>query len=811
MIDINGANRGDASVAKEILLIDKCLSDDLRDIEQRIVPSGLAAGDEDDSDSDCETRSPRTLAMMRDELRQANTQMLAEVVAGHMAAAARRQAAFDRVLALKRSRSHCHQSHVENSTSRSCGDKRYTSEREKSSLPPSNVHLLSEVTSRHQASAARRAAALQRVVALKSARLQRAANHRIRVDDGRVVIDAVEDSDSNPYSNESCPMPGRQEVAPTRVEHQDRKDEGTSSPAASEAAAVTHENNDPIQNSEKNQNFQAGALLIADSMVNAAANANSTADGLFKRFSSPAQSRLKSGCVQTDVENWIVCPPSEKEIYSVQMPACKENDGKRNLRTCDVQELESSQINFAPKEPSRIKPDDIGDAARNALRSSRLISCDAKHKTFAICNDAEEKTRSPAKESGSVPKTISAIGSGAISALGESPMKSGDKDNSDATQTRNVFNRSADHGQVETLPESHGSHEFELYNKPSAVEKSNMQRHQDVQSVTVMTSMTELRTATHSNSIRSRDAVLTSIEVGDNLGTVGCTAPSTELEDRYTLDIDDMLPAFGCIGVQQIVRAPFTGNKNMRHENTELLTCATKAHRNRAATVEAMTAQNSYSVSDHGTAPSLSCQHMAVQPSVPQDRRLVRGSQPPTCGCQDANIPGIRSPTGRVLPLRKEDTWELDKGDQIRIERRGSRKLPYILHRGDTIRWRFRLQNGPVGFGVCKRTMSNGGAVESEVIATSRFDSSRSYSGEWLATKSTTIVLVFDNSFSMFRAKGVVCSIIIDRASSKTLAREAANGEMDIAQGEPHFEAEEGTWEARYKSEWRELHDAKAQ
>lgn len=807
MIDTNGANYADASIAKELLLIDKCLSDDLRDIERKTVPSDQGACDEDDSDSDRETRSPRSLAMMREELRQANTQMLAEVVAGHMAAAARRHAALDRVLALKRSRSLRQQSTHEDSSSRSCEEQRHLLELEKSSLSPSNTHLLSEVISRHKASAARRAAALKRVVALKSARHQLTANNGICVNDERALIDAVEDSCSNHYSNECFHMLGRQGGGGTRSKNQNQKGESTSSLAASEAAAVTRETDDPIPYSEKDENCQIDDSLKADPMVTT--DANSTANVTRMRFSS--QSTIKSACVQTDVEKLMVCPPSERKMYSVQMQARMKNNGDTNLQSRTAKELEVSLINCALKEPSCVNPCDVGGAGRNAVRSGRLTCCDAKHKTGAICGDtmSEEETLTQTNELAKGPTNIPAIiGSSAISAIGELSMESSDKIDSDAGQTRTSIKLSANHGVGEKLPKSPEYLKVELGNKPSAEGTSQLQRHQDVQCVTSMMSMTDLQTAAYSNLTTCPDSASTSTDITET-GAI----PSTELENGCSLNFDDILPAHRRIGMQPIDRAPFSGCDHNCLENTEPSGCSAKEHHKGAGTAEISTTRHrSYTASDYETAPTLICQDIAMQPSVPQDRRFVQSGPIPACQRRDIDIPRIRCPTGRVMPLQKEDTFELEIGDQIRIERRGSRKLPYALQRGDTIRWRFRLRNGPVGFGVCKRAMSNGGAVETEILATSRFDSSRSYCGEWLATEPTTIVLVFDNTFSMFRAKDIVCTIIIDRVCSKALDREAARGEINIAPADPQFEDfDEDAWETRYHREWQELHDARTQ
>lgn len=122
------------------------------------------------------------------------------------------------------------------------------------------------------------------------------------------------------------------------------------------------------------------------------------------------------------------------------------------------------------------------------------------------------------------------------------------------------------------------------------------------------------------------------------------------------------------------------------------------------------------------------------------------------------------------------------RGERIRIERRESRKLPFSVSRGDKIRWQFTVSRYNVSFSVLKREMSDGGAIEVEVVKKSTVDSTREHRGEWTATGPTTLILVFDNTFSLMRAKDVLCSVDIDRAGERS-------------------------WQEKYHREWRDLHN----
>lgn len=154
------------------------------------------------------------------------------------------------------------------------------------------------------------------------------------------------------------------------------------------------------------------------------------------------------------------------------------------------------------------------------------------------------------------------------------------------------------------------------------------------------------------------------------------------------------------------------------------------------------------------------------------------------------SAPYCRGAGPKVAPKRKATwadapsaqlPWERIPGDHLRIERRGCRKLPFVVTR--CIRWQFRVRDYTINFGIYKRAMSKGGAVEVELVPVATFRAGQTHRGEWTTDDPATVVLVFDNSFSFFRAKEVVCVVDV---------------ETDDKPGE--------SWQTQYRREWEDLH-----
>lgn len=89
------------------------------------------------------------------------------------------------------------------------------------------------------------------------------------------------------------------------------------------------------------------------------------------------------------------------------------------------------------------------------------------------------------------------------------------------------------------------------------------------------------------------------------------------------------------------------------------------------------------------------------------------------------------------------------------------------------------MQDKDVGFGVRIRKMQDyGGSVEEDILPVEKFDTEDTIEGSWIADEDRTIVLVFDNSYSMLRSKTVAYLVGTTKPTAADLADESgAEGE----------------------------------
>lgn len=137
--------------------------------------------------------------------------------------------------------------------------------------------------------------------------------------------------------------------------------------------------------------------------------------------------------------------------------------------------------------------------------------------------------------------------------------------------------------------------------------------------------------------------------------------------------------------------------------------------------------------------------------------------------------------------------WEKVPGEKLRVERRGCRTLPFVLERGDLLRWRTTVRQRSIGFALRRRAMVDGGAEETDVAPSVRLQRGRAYDGRYESEGPVTLVLVFDNSRNFFSGVDVACSALVERTNHNRAK-------------DPKFQ-KVNDWQADYKREWTELHD----
>ena len=93
--------------------------------------------------------------------------------------------------------------------------------------------------------------------------------------------------------------------------------------------------------------------------------------------------------------------------------------------------------------------------------------------------------------------------------------------------------------------------------------------------------------------------------------------------------------------------------------------------------------------------------------------------------------------------------WNSVAGDRVRVGPRAVVKLPYVVQGNDVLRWEFCVRAHDVRFSVSERRMASGGAVEVGLLPSATFAAGSKFGGAWTAETATTLLLVFDNAYSL--------------------------------------------------------------
>ena len=111
----------------------------------------------------------------------------------------------------------------------------------------------------------------------------------------------------------------------------------------------------------------------------------------------------------------------------------------------------------------------------------------------------------------------------------------------------------------------------------------------------------------------------------------------------------------------------------------------------------------------------------------------------------------------------------------MELARRSDLTTSYQVEVGDTVRWKFAVESHDVGFGVVMRKMRDGGGGSEEVavVPSMRVDASMTAEGTWVMSERGTVVLKWDNTYSMLRSKSVAYSCSVQRAASQQLDESA--------------------------------------
>ena len=179
--------------------------------------------------------------------------------------------------------------------------------------------------------------------------------------------------------------------------------------------------------------------------------------------------------------------------------------------------------------------------------------------------------------------------------------------------------------------------------------------------------------------------------------------------------------------------------------------------------------------------------------------------------------------------------WNSVAGDRVRVGPRAVVKLPYVVQGNDVLRWEFCVRAHDVRFSVSERRMASGGAVEVGLLPSATFAAGSKFGGAWTAKDHTTLLLVFDNAYSLVaprvdsvegdedaqgdsnhRVDGVEGTRITHKRANGVEAENNNNAAQvtakDVAvavsvRSATYRPAEESlSAMAEYRKEWRELH-----
>ena len=126
--------------------------------------------------------------------------------------------------------------------------------------------------------------------------------------------------------------------------------------------------------------------------------------------------------------------------------------------------------------------------------------------------------------------------------------------------------------------------------------------------------------------------------------------------------------------------------------------------------------------------------------------------------------------------------WNSVAGDRVRVGPRAVVKLPYVVQGNDVLRWEFCVRAHDVRFSVSERRMASGGAVEVGLLPSATFAAGSKFGGAWTAETRTTLLLVFDNAYSLVTAKDVAVAVSV-RSATYRPAEESLSAMAEYRKG----------------------------
>jgi len=122
-----------------------------------------------------------------------------------------------------------------------------------------------------------------------------------------------------------------------------------------------------------------------------------------------------------------------------------------------------------------------------------------------------------------------------------------------------------------------------------------------------------------------------------------------------------------------------------------------------------------------------------------------------------------------------EELWKdikIQGAEEVTVPARGEYTIAHVVTKGSKLRWRFRVKEHSIGFGVrTRRQEESGGSHEEEVLALTRYDSADAVSGSWVADEDYQVVLAFDNKQSVLTQKKI--AYLVGVGSPSALAGQA--------------------------------------
>jgi len=118
----------------------------------------------------------------------------------------------------------------------------------------------------------------------------------------------------------------------------------------------------------------------------------------------------------------------------------------------------------------------------------------------------------------------------------------------------------------------------------------------------------------------------------------------------------------------------------------------------------------------------------------------------------------------------EEEAWrqvlmEGNGGEELNVPARQEFTSSFYVKAGSLLTWKFRVQNLDIGFAIRLRVQGDGGATEVDVFAMQKYESGVTVQGEWSPTTDSSLVIVWDNTYSYLRSKVVAFQAVVKTQS----------------------------------------------